>query len=729
MATKTFKIGLSNDEKTAMAQSIYEQVEAMLFEEYDSSETYNTGDYTVYSNTLYRCKEDNVTGAWNSAKWEQATLQDLVDDVNGAVASVTGKANIVDLENGTLVVSKALTAKNLEPVTPESGSTQVTPFINQGTATNNNDANAEVDTGTLGQHLEKQGSVVCKNQQARALNTTHYALYDASGSISDNVATFTATAQYGRLSLLTDYNIVASVGVYWVSCWIKLTTATNLIRLRFQSVGDVFTQSQTGWQQVTGYFTVSTAGTYSINIADTRESGWDEIQVKNIQVINLTQWFNGTDYIPSDLSTYPEHFSWYHNFGDYIPYNTGELVPANGRYLVNGEQNILNPDGTYYEVIPNKGYLYIHNSGTATTISYYDKDKNLIDSESVSSAVNNDGYNSASFTTPANCAYISSSIKTNAMISLYYGANDDYSYKAYQAPHVYDTGDELLLAIGSAVNSNGDRVGTFDTKSPDGTITRNIDSVDLGTLDWNAANENGWVSSRGASLNAKAYGTTETAHIICSKYSVGSPDYTYTHDEYCSLTGTSDPTKQAIAVRSSAFIGKTGSQIKSALNGVIVYYELKSPKTEQGTPFSENMDINDMGAMTWYSDYANGTLVSVPQGCKIFYTAWMAGFIDSLGQREDIDWAAEKIVSQEQLDFKELDVSYIGVVSTTTIATNFYKNEIAITGGLINAKYVSALMSNGNLYPMAKTSNSLVVFNGIDFENANITVSKIYYKD
>ena len=36
MATKQFKIGLSNADKTAMATSVREQLEAMLFEEYNA---------------------------------------------------------------------------------------------------------------------------------------------------------------------------------------------------------------------------------------------------------------------------------------------------------------------------------------------------------------------------------------------------------------------------------------------------------------------------------------------------------------------------------------------------------------------------------------------------------------------------------------------------------------------------------------------------------------------
>lgn len=40
---------------------------------YDLTATYNTGDIVMYELLMYKCKEDNVTGAWNPAKWERTT--------------------------------------------------------------------------------------------------------------------------------------------------------------------------------------------------------------------------------------------------------------------------------------------------------------------------------------------------------------------------------------------------------------------------------------------------------------------------------------------------------------------------------------------------------------------------------------------------------------------------------------------------------------------------------
>lgn len=47
---------------------------------YDDTATYNTGDYCIYGGELYKCNDDNVTGAWNSAKWD---LTKVVDELGG----------------------------------------------------------------------------------------------------------------------------------------------------------------------------------------------------------------------------------------------------------------------------------------------------------------------------------------------------------------------------------------------------------------------------------------------------------------------------------------------------------------------------------------------------------------------------------------------------------------------------------------------------------------------
>lgn len=45
-------------------------IEEVIAPAYDSATTYQKGDYVIYNGKLYECNDDNVTGTWDSTKWE-----------------------------------------------------------------------------------------------------------------------------------------------------------------------------------------------------------------------------------------------------------------------------------------------------------------------------------------------------------------------------------------------------------------------------------------------------------------------------------------------------------------------------------------------------------------------------------------------------------------------------------------------------------------------------------
>ena len=90
---------------------------------------------------------------------------------------------------------------------------------------------------------------------------------------------------------------------------------------------------------------------------------------------------------------------------------------------------------------------------------------------------------------------------------------------------------------------------------------------------------------------------------------------------------------------------KTSSELASALTGKTIIFELATPTTEQVNPYTENTLINDWGTQEWLSD----NIVMLPQPAEFFYSVDYKAFIDSVGNRKDIDYVAENIVSQEQL--------------------------------------------------------------------------------
>lgn len=50
------------------------------YENYNTSTTYNEGDYAVYQDILYVCTA-TTTGTWDSTKWEQTSVNDIIGDV------------------------------------------------------------------------------------------------------------------------------------------------------------------------------------------------------------------------------------------------------------------------------------------------------------------------------------------------------------------------------------------------------------------------------------------------------------------------------------------------------------------------------------------------------------------------------------------------------------------------------------------------------------------------
>ena len=51
-----------------------------IAKDYNTNITYNIGDYCFRHQSLYVCKEDGVTGAWNYSKWQAVSLPDIIKD-------------------------------------------------------------------------------------------------------------------------------------------------------------------------------------------------------------------------------------------------------------------------------------------------------------------------------------------------------------------------------------------------------------------------------------------------------------------------------------------------------------------------------------------------------------------------------------------------------------------------------------------------------------------------
>ena len=640
MSTKNVKIGLSKDNANQIIGAIATGVLNRLVTQFSTGVAYTKGQYTNYQNTLYRFTADKSAGAWDSTKVETASFNELVDDVNSAVASVTGKANTADLLDGTLVVSKALTAKDLENVSDESGTYQDSAFISQGTGTDNN--TSSVDTGELAKQIEKQGNTVANNQAVdQAVNKSY---------------TFTPTAYDGTKGYYTMISNLYSgdliVG-HKVLFYLKATLPANVEYLASSVGGGDTRLLATG----SVYKIVTVANnTYKFLRAYTTTLDETTVNLTGCQIIDLTQYFNGNDNIPPDLLDHPDHWSWYDNGTG--SYDAGSIKNASGRYLVcthrqlwdeaweNGRFTANGNDTSgnglrsknYIPIVPNRMHyekLGSYTGGTSMVICYYDASKTFISSE--------EKIGSTTFTPPANARYIRfaiytssavSTYKNDTTISLYYSAEqggEGYDqYYPYQEPSVYDTGNETLYAC--------------DKKVPSGEITRKTVRHTF-----TADDEFGWVSSTETytKLSINSFNLTGKYSVANNNgVSIMSGGYMKDNSAY------SGGNVKQFFIDSQYWrfnVPRINGTLadKSQLVGLTIEVEvgMYNEYTEQGTPFAENIEIDDYGMMYWLD--TDGNLVDIPQGIKIFYPAWYAGYIDSLFARTEGD--ASDVVIQREL--------------------------------------------------------------------------------
>ncbi len=529
------------------------------------------------------------------------------------------KAN-VDGNYPTMTVG---VADNLSPYDKTSGTNQHAPFNFQASGTNNG-SDPTTAVGAIALMKEKRGNTVVVNQLAGPVNILYYVFGSATGSISDGVASFTANAQYGGMQ--GGVNVING-HKYFIACNIKTTGGANINLNLYWLSASARASSSTNWQYICTIGTLSGAdqASASFRILDTRTSDWDEIQVKDMTCIDLTQWFNGD--IPQDLLDNPSNFFRYYQGS--LAYNEGTLVNANSRYLKAIGRNQWDEEwqqGYYYDTttgekgstsywscsknyqscISNTTYYFYKTEFVTdgTRVYFYDINKNYIGYEGLVS--------NGTFTTPSNCCYFTFAVATNSTynhdvtISIYYTGEGGYDqYYPYELLTNNDTGTETLRSAGSVA----------DSKALDGTITRQVGSVDLGTLSWSYENSLGvWYASLS---NLKNFYEATAEKYIPKDLNASAIDV----GEISTYWGWFGGMPTVIVKNGSSTTQPSG----------LLHYELETPTTEQGTPYSENVVIDDFGSMDF-----SGTS-GVPQGNVLFYPVDYKAFIDTLHNDTDGD--------------------------------------------------------------------------------------------
>ena len=585
-----------------------EGIENSLASAYDSTATYNTGDYVIYENQLYICKGSNVTGTWDASKWEETN----------AGAELDKKAN----KDGNYPTLTSGLADNLTPYDSESGDEQDEPFIIQATGTANG-TQPDFATGSYGLLKEKRGNTVVVNQLCA--DSIENAYSNLTPSAYEGTKGYYQIATYSHDELVVGHEVLAILKVsnlpanfdYAIMAIGGSNITVNNSNIAFK----VITVSDSTYRYLRVFTTTLDTFSITVDIA---------------KVIDLTQMFGGNDNIPSDLLSHPENFFRYYQGS--LAYNTGELVNSNGRYIkcvgrnsFNGQvkvgyyldsttgQEVANANSMvsdgYSPCVPNAQY-YKYDGWTTDNVPiyFYDSNYNFISREYKTNQT---------LTTPPNACFYRLSFptaygvvyKNDITISLYYSGESGYDkHYDYELLTNTDTGSEVLRSAGSV----------YDIKVPSGEITRNVGEDNFANYTFIQSGAYWQCSS--IPNGAKASGKTLSANGY-----IGFTDFT-------SFTSSSNTSP-------SFYIGESNMWVKnisSAPTGTF-QYELATPTTEQGTPFSANLVIDDFGTMEWDNTSFNG----VPQGNLIFYPVDYKAFLDTLYDR--VEGTPSEVVVQSEL--------------------------------------------------------------------------------
>lgn len=65
---------------TALEEKVSD-TQDMISDAYDSTHTYNVGDYCIYEDVLYKCNTASTTGTWDSSKWDAVSVAEELGEL------------------------------------------------------------------------------------------------------------------------------------------------------------------------------------------------------------------------------------------------------------------------------------------------------------------------------------------------------------------------------------------------------------------------------------------------------------------------------------------------------------------------------------------------------------------------------------------------------------------------------------------------------------------------
>lgn len=292
-----------------------------------------------------------------------------------------------------------------------------------------------------------------------------------------------------------------------------------------------------------------------------------------------------------------------------VNYNTGNLVTDGNNIRSKNYIKVL-PQMTYYIKVP-----LIGTSNLTVVICGYDSNKNYVAGIKYSGGnttltISNNSIRYIKFCTMAtNGQNYGNTYHNDICINLSWDGERDGEYEAYKK-WTYPLDSDLELRGIPKLDASNNLYYDGDTYEDDGTVTRKYGIVDLGTLSWDATSAYGNVYRAGASLS-DAINDNPTrgfkAPMILSSTALN-------HSLYVA-DAAENATSGMIGIRyNSVYVTfdavKTATEVTSALNGVYMLYELKTPTTEEADPYQNPQIVDDFGT----EEYVDERTVAIPVG-------------------------------------------------------------------------------------------------------------------
>lgn len=337
-----------------------------------------------------------------------------------------------------------------------------------------------------------------------------------------------------------------------------------------------------------------------------------------ISFFDLTKMF-GAGNEPATVEEFKTMFP-----NSYYPYNEGELLSLNptgvksvgfnlwdeewevGTYDTSTGQKIANSNmirsKNRIEVFPDTIY-YIN---TNVILYFYDTNESYI---SYSGRDDN-----GNFTTPSNCRYvrfrITSDYGTTYNNDICINLSDSSRNGTYE-PYKESTLD--LSWIKSIKDNNDNQLfpygllsaGSVHDEVGDNYAIKRIGSVDLGTLNWQTRTtlQSGKMRFEVALPDVVKTGGYDVANLLCTKYNAISGA-----DVYSNVTGISAISiGNGLSIYDENFATETKEAFKTAMQGVMLYYELAEPITVYFDKKPMTYPVDDLGTETLLPESVDST--------------------------------------------------------------------------------------------------------------------------